>query len=254
MRRMIGVGRGLAVLAAVLAFGCAGCSRGTAGVPPGSCLADLVSAIQQHITLTVPPRPCAGLSPAEVDQVVDRAIREAVGPRPKAAARQQSVRDSKFVGGLVRPVRPVAPAIITTAGRAGNSAALNLSAAGSWVLTAAAGSYLLMRVRRRRASRALAGPPAGVMGAHALVAIAGLITCAAFAVTKARPLAWAALALVAVAAGLGMATLLAALPGDGTEPDSGRPGQRRAPVAVIALHGILATITILLVILVAATG
>jgi hypothetical protein len=77
-------------------------------------------------------------------------------------------------------------------------------------------------------------------------------------------LAWIAVGLILPVAGLGMATLVAALP----EPAaSGRPASPglslatrmaetaparvRMPVTVIAVHGVLATATILLVLLAA---
>ena len=62
-------------------------------------------------------------------------------------------------------------------------------------------------------------------------------------------LAWIAVVLVVIIASLGMAVLAAALP----EPsrDTAAAGQQRVPVTVIAIHGMLATLTILLVVLAA---
>jgi hypothetical protein len=58
-------------------------------------------------------------------------------------------------------------------------------------------------------------------------------------------LAWIAVGLLLLIAGLGMATLVTGLP----EPAAA--GQPRAPVTVIAAHGVLAAATILLVLLAA---
>jgi hypothetical protein len=78
-------------------------------------------------------------------------------------------------------------------------------------------------------------------------------------------LAWTGVCLIIPAAGLGMATLVSALPGPAASAGPASPGPRlaarpagtaaparvRIPVVVIALHGMLATATILLVLLAA---
>ncbi|MGH3187158.1 MAG: hypothetical protein ACRDPY_03495 [Streptosporangiaceae bacterium] len=63
--------------------------------------------------------------------------------------------------------------------------------------------------------------------------------------TGVAALAWVSVGLVILIAGLGMGVLAADLP----EPSAGRRGG--LPVTVIALHGTLATTTILLVLLAA---
>jgi hypothetical protein len=65
-------------------------------------------------------------------------------------------------------------------------------------------------------------------------------------------LAWIAVAMVVAIAGLGMAVLAAVLPDPG-RGSAAAAGRARLPVTVIAAHGLLATVTILLVVL-AATG
>ncbi len=82
---------------------------------------------------------------------------------------------------------------------------------------------------------------------HFGLALAGLGTWIAFVATGLPVLAWVALGLVVPIAGLGMGVLAARLP----EPARTSVAARRAPspVIVIAAHGMLATLTILLVLL-----
>ena len=71
-------------------------------------------------------------------------------------------------------------------------------------------------------------------------------------VTGATAVAWAAVAVILVIAGLGMATLAGGLPGAGSgEPAGPSRGMVGKPVALIAVHGALAATTILLVALAA---
>jgi hypothetical protein len=107
-----------------------------------------------------------------------------------------------------------------------------------------------------------------ILLAHFAVAVAGLGIWIAFVVTDTAALAWAAVGLILPAAGLGMAGLAAALPGaspgawpPGTPPPgtppasawptSAPPPSTRMPVAAVAVHGLLATATILAVVLAA---
>ncbi|MGH3187159.1 MAG: hypothetical protein ACRDPY_03490 [Streptosporangiaceae bacterium] len=82
------------LLAAVLAAGCgAGGPGGVGGSGGGyvatesSCYAFGVQAIRRYVTVTRVPSACAGLSPAQVNAAVGRAIKDAVGAHPKAVAR-----------------------------------------------------------------------------------------------------------------------------------------------------------------------
>ncbi len=189
-----------------------------------------------------------------------------VGPLHKAAARRQAARDSRYLGGLVRQVRPPPPAAVSS-GSATTSATLSLrlAALAAWVAAATAGAYLLAGFLtgdgRRRRLRVAGMPPWVILG-HAGLAVTGLCIWIAYTITSATALAWTDVGLTWVIAGLGMATLLAALP---EQRDSGSvqaasveaagrgsaPFPARAPVVTIALHGVLATLTILLVLLAA---
>jgi hypothetical protein len=236
---------------------------------PGSsqaCYAFAVGALRSHVVVRQRPAACAGLSQALVNEDVARAVRTVVGPHAKTIQRQLAAAESRYLAALVRPVKPPPPAAVA----AGQSATSNrlagrLAALAAWLAAAAAGGYLLSawltRDGRRRVTRKPGIPSALPLG-HAGLAITGLGIWIAFMVTSTSALAWADVGLTWVIAGLGMATLLTSSP----EPDgsstqaaalAGAPGMStapfptRAPVVVIALHGILATATILLVLLAA---
>ena len=137
------------------------------------------------------------------------------------------------------------------------------------MVTAAAGSYLLTGWLagglRRGITRAADMPPA-IIVSHFALAAAGLGIWIAFVATEAPFLAWIAVGLILPIAGLGLAALAAALPEPAASSgppspsaplatlvaQAAAPARMAMPVAVIAVHGILATATILLVLLAAA--
>ena len=147
---------------------------------------------------------------------------------------------------------------------------MSLAALAAWIVTAAAGSYLLagwlLRGGPRRRPALAAGRPPAIIISHFALALAGLGIWIAFMAAGVAALAWAAVGLIVPAAGLGMAALVASLPepapGGGTASPgpapagmarTAAPARAGTPVAVIALHGVLAAATILLAVL-AATG
>ena len=274
---------GVALAACLLATACSGTApaacpptaratttaRPRPNGPPASaegCYVFAVTALRQHVIVRHIPPACAGLGAQQVNLVIARAIRTVVGPLHKAAARRQAALDSRYLGGLVRPVPPP-PAAVVSAGSGTTSAtvALRFAALAAWVAAAMAGAYLLAgRLPgdgRRRRLQVASKLPWIILG-HAGLAVAGLCIWIAYTITSATALAWTDVGLTAVIAGLGMATLLAAIP---EQRDSGSaqaapaesagrdsaPFPARAPVITIALHGILATLTILLVLLAA---
>jgi hypothetical protein len=289
------------MLAALLLAGCSSAATAPAGPSAQSCYLFGVRALERHLTVTTVPQACAGLSQATVNLALSRAVHEVVGPRPKAAARRLAEREGARLAYLIRTVPP-AKAVRPAAPSAGpgSQVPLRVAALVAWLVTAAAGSYLLAgwlrhggwRRRRGRAEGRVQGraggmPPAIILG-HFGLAVTGLGLWIAFMASDVRALAWAAASLLLPTAGLGMATLVTALPEPaGPEsaepesaepesveaesglpgsagplpPDSGRlatriaattaPARVRMPVAVIALHGVLATATMLLVLLAA---
>jgi hypothetical protein len=260
------------LLAAMLA---AGCSAGrVTSYPPteDTCYHLAVQALRRHVVLPADPPACAGLSPAEVNLAVARAIGTVTRAQPKAIARHLTSLARPYLDNLVRAIPPALtpPAAAPPAGPpAGQQAAaharpardlpLDLAALGAWVLTASAGLYMLApwlvrwlahRLRCRGRGRAADSATAFTL-THFGLALTGLGIWIAFVATDLLVLAWVALCLVVLIAGLGMGVLAAALP----EPTRASATARRAerPVAVIAAHGTLATLTILLV-LTAAIG
>jgi hypothetical protein len=100
----------------------------------------------------------------------------------------------------------------------------------SWLVTASLGAFMLRTWVARgglRSERAKAGglPPQLIFG-HAAAALAGLLAWVAFTASGARPLAWAAVALMMVAVGLGLCTVTLWTP-----YPARKPGERREPAA-----------------------
>lgn len=281
-----------ASLAVSLAAGCSAAPAAPYRPTASTCYAFAVRAIQQHVTVTAAPGACAGLSHEQVNQAAARAIRDLTEGQPKAPARRLARQDGAYLARMVSAIpapRPPAPAAQATApvpvpARPGAGLPLALAALAAWVLTAAAGTYLLAgwladrlagarRPRKWQRTDGPAGRPrprrwrpgpgrwqpgpggragepgAGFIVGHFGLALGGLVLWIAFVVTRLAALAWIAVVLVVIIASLGMAVLAAALP----EPsrDAAAADRRRLPVAVIASHGVLATLTILLVVLAA---
>jgi hypothetical protein len=242
----------------------AGLACGACGAPlspsQARCSSFGVHAIKRHVTVRTVPSACAGLSRQQVNAAVASAIREAVGPRPKAAARALAVHDGRYLEHLVTAIPPGPPSPLPAEGSpSSGGTGPGLTALGCWVLTAGAGTYLLARSRRfpRRRGRGAVG---AIMSLHASVAVACLGALAAFTATGLRSLGWTAAGLVITAAGLGLATLITAIPEPGRAPAPGgtptvaAARRQQSLVAVIVLHGMLATVTILLVWLAAIGG
>jgi hypothetical protein len=277
----VGMRRITAVAAATLAAAlvCAACFLGAGqalaatrpgpgrSAPPAStaaCYAFAVGALRRHVVVRRVPPACAGIGAAQVDQAVTRAIHTVAGPLPKAAARRRDLAEGRYVAILIRQGRPPRPASLAV-GAAVTPGTLvpRLAALAAWLIAAAAGGYLLAgrwRPRNPRPIRTL-----GLAGGHAGLAVAGLCVWVGFIVTGVPAVGWIDVVLTWVIAGLGMATLLGEMPGhqegtgavpataaaSSTAPSVAVPA--RVPVLMIALHGGLATATVVLV-LVAVIG
>jgi hypothetical protein len=226
---------------------------------PEACFAVAVQAVRQRTVLRHLPAECRGLGPEQVNEIVERAIRAVVGPLPKAAARRVAQTDGRYLGSLIRPVRPPRAASSAFAPATSSATeAARLAALVAWLAAATAGAYLLAgrltRVGRLRIR--VTGVSAWVAGGHAGLAVAGLSIWVAFLVTDSSVLGWIDAVLTWVIAGLGMSTLLADAPSRGATMALGSTGSDaatavsaaaarvRAPVLTIALHGVLATATL----------
>jgi hypothetical protein len=283
----------LILSATALITGCGAAS------PPGqatteTCFAFGVQALRRHETVTRLPADCAGLSREQVNAAVDRALRDVVGPMAKAPFRRRALAESRYLAGLIQSVPAARPTAHRPApGPAATSVPASLAALAAWFVTAAAGLYLLAgwltRTPSGRRRFRSAGPPPAVIGGHAGLGLAGLGVWIAFMATAEPALSWIAVGITFLAAGLGMATLLTAMPDPqrsgpltantttadtaaanvvtanaittstatvstvtaSTVTESARTPAARPPVLVIALHGVFATITILVVLLAA---
>ncbi len=282
----------LAALALALLTGCAAQAPARPRTAAG-CAAFAISALGRHSAITRLPAPCRGLGPAGLSQAVtiavaaraarqhDKARRRHLAAEARArlafliaaAARAASVAARRAA--QARRAAPAGPA----AGPGGLHVPASWAALAAWLLAAGSGGELFRRwlVHRRRGTRGGArpgGPPPAVILGHAGLAVAGLVTWACYLATGLEALAWAAAGALLPAAGLGMATLVLAIPGPDRSPrrpapqalpggPAGRRGPGRAapgpaaaprgrmPALLIAAHGILATLAMLLALLAA---
>jgi hypothetical protein len=227
----------------------AGCGQAGPVSTLAGCRSFGVHAIEHHVVVRTVPSPCAGLTRLQVNESVVEAVRAAAGRKGKAESRRVAAADARYLAGLVARLHSPASSRQPASASAAAGPGLRVAALVSWVITASAGAYLLFGWGRR----GRAGPrlPALAIG-HATAALAGLGTWAAFASAGEQALAWAAAVLAFAAAGLGMAVLV------GSAPDSSarqpQPGSGPRRVLVIAAHGILAAVTMALVLYAAVAG
>jgi hypothetical protein len=93
----------------MLAAGCSAGAPASYRASVGTCYAFGVQAIRRHVTVTAEPRACAGLSHEQINLAVARAVREAVGAEPKAAARHLADQYSGYLVHMLATVRPPGP-------------------------------------------------------------------------------------------------------------------------------------------------
>jgi hypothetical protein len=145
---------------------------------------------------------------------------------------------------------------------------MNIAALVAWILTAAGGFVMLGKwishggVRSPGTSRF----PPGLIFSHFGLAAAGLVLWIIYLINDQDALAWVAFALLVVVALLGFTMLVRWLPGyraratvaagDGgagrPAPETAeRPAEQHFPVAVVGAHGVLAVVTVVLVLLAA---
>jgi hypothetical protein len=140
--------------------------------------------------------------------------------------------------------------------------AMKWAALISWVVTAGGGFVLLaiwlsrggMRQQREAGNR-IRTP---LIMSHFLLAAGGLVVWIVYLISSKKVLAWIALAGLAVVALLGFTMLsiwLRRRQGRGATAETttpGTPAEQHFPVPVVVLHGLLAVVTLVLVLLTAA--
>jgi hypothetical protein len=129
----------------------------------------------------------------------------------------------------------------------------------AWVLTAGGGFVLLAiwlsRGGMRQREKGLIRP--ALILTHFLLAATGLVIWIVYVATDNDTTAWIALAILAAVALLGFGMLFVwleqrqARAAAAPAAEAGRPAEQHFPVPVVALHGVLAAATIVLVALTA---
>jgi hypothetical protein len=237
----VAVAGGLTVLCA------AGCAGGRPAVPArGSvqaCIAFGVRAIDEHRTVTQVPDACRGLSRAEVNFALGRAIYLVAGKGQRKVvwrhdAAVAGARLARLITALAQspPGAGPGPSVAAggTAGPAGpvDRRPLGLAALAAWLLTVGSGGYMLGRfvagggLRRQRAAGDRTGP--AVVLSHFGLASTGLLVWACYLATSWLGLAWVAVGLLLPVIGFGMATLIVWTSGTSRRPSrtSGASGAR----------------------------
>jgi hypothetical protein len=127
----------------------------------------------------------------------------------------------------------------------------------TWVVTAGFGFVMLAMWVSRGGMKQSTGIRPFLILSHFLLAATGLVIWIAYLANDSDTLAWIAFVILAVVALLGW-TMFAIwyqrrqAPGTGVEAvDPGTPAEQHFPVSVIALHGVLAVTTVVLVLLTA---
>jgi hypothetical protein len=282
----------IVVLAAACGSGGAPAQYGAdrAGSVP-ACTSAALQALDHHVTLTTIPGPCRGLSRAQLNLALGRAIYEVAGAgqhkvawRHRAAAAE--ARLARLIKSLPQPAvhpRPIAPPPPPAAASRWGT---GLAALATWLLTMGIGAFMLVPwIRRRGLHRPRAAHrrlvPVVTFG-HASAAGAGLLAWLAYLVTGWTGLGWLAVGILLAVIGLGMATLTVwtaqasrpgprppdpvpqgpVTPGPGP-PGPGRPGGTSAPprrargnprIIIPIVHGLAASATILLALLTVVTA
>jgi len=143
-----------------------------------------------------------------------------------------------------------------------------IMAFAAWLITAAAGLGLAsIWIIERDGATAASRLPATVVGVHALLGVIGLAVWAMYLLMDTAKLAWSAVAILAVVVLLGatMAVryvgvyrahktpvpVLVAAGSRGTRIEEPPPPERHLPLALVITHGVMAAITIALVLLTA---
>lgn len=141
---------------------------------------------------------------------------------------------------------------------------MSIAALITWIITALGGAYMLRvwlaRGGVRQQQTGETRFPASVVFGHFMLAAAGLVVWIIYLAADSTALAWAAFALLVPVALLGFVMLarwlatrrsrVAVTTAAAGAPDA--PAEQAFPVAVVIAHGLLAVVTVILVLLTAA--
>jgi hypothetical protein len=263
------------IVAALLAAGCGHGPAGPQRPSVQSCTTFGINALEHHITVTALPAACRGLTRAQVNYAVGRALYAMTATvHGKAQRRAVTLKLSPLLAHLVStvPAQPGLPPAPAPAARA-SGPSLGLAALVSWLITVGLGAWMMTGWVARggfRRGRGGAALPPSVTFAHLGLAVAGLAAWIVYLATGLAGLAWAACGLLLPVAGLGMVLVLwfperslAAAPvpaaqavpaGAAPAPAPASPGpppSRHPPVPIAAVHGVFAVATILFALLAA---
>jgi hypothetical protein len=207
-------------LAVLLAAGCATSRPAPANGSVQACTAFGVRAIDEHRTVTQVPAACRGLSRAEVNFALARAIYLVAGSgHHKVAWRRDAAVAGTRLARLITTAMAQSPGgSVAGSSRAGSPPGpvdrrpLGVATLIAWLLTMAAGGYMLLRfvmaggLRRQRAAGDRTSP--AVVLTHFSLAVTGLLLWALYLATNWLAVAWVAVALLLPVIGFGMATLI----------------------------------------------
>jgi manganese efflux pump family protein len=195
------------------------------GAPEGtvqSCTAYGVYAIEHRITVISTPAACQGLSRAEINQAAARAIIQAAGGVRKAIWRKRAAEAAPFLKHLFTAPAPVTgslPAIASGSSEplGHKDLGMDIAALIAWLVTAVAGGYLLggwlsHGGTLRSRGGGTGSPPAVIIG-HFGLALTGLVIWVIYLIVGWAALAWTAVGMLLLVAGLGMSALTIGLPG-----------------------------------------
>ena len=133
---------------------------------------------------------------------------------------------------------------------------MSIAALIAWIVTAG-GGFVLLGTWLARGGTRNSKLPAPVVFGHFAVAAAGLVLWIVYLVADAAMLAWIAFALLVVVALLGFTLFARWVPtyrARATSAGGDAPAERSFPVAVVGAHGLVAAVTVVLVLLAAVSS
>ncbi len=267
-----------AMLAGLLAGGCAHQPATPPRASVESCIQFGIAAIQRHVTVSAVPQACQGLTRSQVNYAVGRAVYAmATTVRGKARWRVRAHELSPLLAQLVRavPEHPSPPPVSASAASPASQPPFGVIALVTWLITIGFGSWMMVRwIRRgglRQARSGTTGLSPSMIFAHFGLAVAGLLAWVAYLATGVTAVAWIACALLLPVTGLGVALVSLWLPersgaavriravetvpaGGSAAPDPVSlepPPARHPPALIVAAHGLFALATILFALLAA---